>query len=203
MKVCIDSGRSGPYESMICSSGINEVAVNVAIGEALRQMLLLLGYQVVCINNTDTGIDDLEFYAQGAHDLGADAFVSIYCKSPESTNVNEVGVYYYPYAAEGKELAEDIRSVLPGMTSLKEADMKDENSRVLRLPDMPVVLVECECLMNEEDQMAIALGIAAGINRYLILGLTIDNKTHIMENKMKVKMNMPREKALTARLSAH
>ena len=177
MKICIDPGHSGSYEPGACAGGVTEAAVNMAISKALGGTLMLLGYEVMYTRNGDIDTDDLEFRAQMANEEGVDAFVSIHCNSAESTAANGVEVYHYPDSTEGIHLATDIQSMLTVSTPLKDRGVKEDNFAVLRLTEMPAVLVECGFISSEEDrsflidekkQTAIALGIAAGINRYFI-----------------------------------
>lgn len=177
MRICIDPGHSGPYEPGACAGGVTEAAVNMAISKALGGTLSLLGYEVMYTRQGDIKTDDLEFRAQLANEQGADGFVSIHCNSAESIAANGVEVYHYPGSDEGMHLATDIQSMLTVSTPLKDRGVKEENFAVLRLTDMPAVLVECGFLSSEEDrgflidekqQMAIAFSIAAGINRYFI-----------------------------------
>jgi len=92
-------------------------------------------------------------------------------------SANGVEVYHYPGSDEGMHLATNIQSMLTVSTPLKDRGVKEENFAVLRLTNMPAALVECgflsseenrEFLMDDKKQTAIALGIAAGINRYFI-----------------------------------
>jgi len=53
---------------------------------------------------------------------------------------------------EGIHLATNIQSMLNVITPLKDRGVKEEEFAVLRLTDMPVVLVECGFLSSEEDR---------------------------------------------------
>lgn len=149
----------------------------MAISTALGGTLMLLGYEVMYTRKGDIETDDLGSRAKLANDLGADLFVSIHCNSAESIDAKGVEVYHYPGSTEGMDLAGDIQEVLTITTPLKDRGVKEADFAVLRLADMPAVLVECGFISSEEDreflvdgrqQTAIALGIAAGINRYHI-----------------------------------
>jgi len=177
MKICIDPGHSGPYEPGACAGGVTEAAVSMAISKALGETLILLGYEVIYTRNGDIETDDLEFRAQLANGVGADAFVSIHCNSAESTAASGIEVYHYHGSDEGTQLAKAIQSMLAVSTPLKNRGVKEENFAVLRLTDMPAVLVECGFLSSEADrnflidekkQTSIAFGISTGINRYFI-----------------------------------
>lgn len=177
MKNCIDPGHSGPFEPGACAGGLTEAAVNMEISKALGGMLHLLGYEVVYTREGDIENDDLGFRAQVANDSGADAFVSIHCNSAESGEANGVEIYHHPDSEEGMTLAVLIEGVFILSVPLKDRGVKEDNFAVLRLTNMPAVLVECGFLSSENDRsfitdekkrMAIVLGIAAGINRYFI-----------------------------------
>ena len=177
MKVCIDPGHSGPYEPGACAGNVTEAAVNMAISKSLGGTLQLLGYEVVYTREGDIDNDDLGFRPQLANEQEADIFVSIHCNLATSTDAQGVEVYHYPGSSEGLYLANDIQETLPFITSFTNRGVKEADFAVLRLSDMPAVLVECGFLSSEEDremlvdsqqQTAIALGIAAGINRYHI-----------------------------------
>jgi len=175
MKICIDPGHSGCYEPGACVGNITEAAVNMEIGKAVGWALVLLGYEVMYTREGDIDNDDLGSRAQLANDQGADVFVSIHCNAAESTEAEGVEVYHYPGSREGLYLATDIQGTLALTIPLKNRGVKQADFAVLRLSDMPAVLVECgflsskedrEFLVNNQKQIAIALGIAAGINRY-------------------------------------
>jgi len=180
MKICIDPGHSGPYEPGACVGGVTEAAINMAISKNVGEILFWLGYEVIFTRIGDIEQDDLEFRAQLANNEDADLFVSIHCNSAESPVANGVEIYHHPDSEEGMTLAVLIAGVLPESTTLENRGVKEENFAVLRLTNMPAVLVECGFLSSESDrqiltderqQTAIALGIAAGINRYFILGV--------------------------------
>lgn len=175
MKICIDPGHSGSYEPGACAGGVTEASMNLAISKALGGTLLLLGYDVIYTRDDDIETDDLGSRAQLANAEGADLFVSIHCNSAESIDANGVEVYHYPDSSEGMLLASNIQGSLVVTTPLNDRGVKEADFAVLRLADMPAVLVECgflssakdrEFLVDEQKQTAIALGIAAGINRY-------------------------------------
>lgn len=177
MKICIDPGHSGPFEPGACAGEVTEAAVNMAISKLVGDLLFMLGYEVIFTRRGDIETDDLEFRARLANDGGADLFVSIHCNAAESAAANGVEFYHYPDSEEGMLLASAIEGVLPKYTMLKDRGVGEADFAVLRLTNMTAVLVECGFLSSKEDreiltdeskQSVIAMGIAAGINRYVI-----------------------------------
>lgn len=177
MKICIDPGHSGPYEPGACASGVSEAKVNMEISKLLGGALLLLGYEVLYTRNGDIENDDLGFRAEVANEAEADVFVSIHCNSAELITANGVEVYHYPDSEEGVTLARGIESGLVMTIPLQNRGVKEDDFAVLRLTNMPAVLVECGFLSSDEDrnflldekkQTSLAFGIAAGINRYFV-----------------------------------
>lgn len=178
MKICIDPGHSGPYEPGACAGKVTEASICLGISKALGGMLHLFGYEVVYTREGNIDTDDLGFRAQVANDSGADAFVSIHCNSAESVEANGIEIYHHPDSEEGMTLGALIEGTFILSVPLRDRGVKEANFAVLRLTNMPAVLVECgflssenerNFLMDEKNQISIALGIAAGINRYFIL----------------------------------
>jgi len=143
----------------------------------VERTTFIVSFTVIYTRDGDIETDDLGFRAQFANFQEADLFISIHCNAAEDADANGVEVYHYPDSSEGMLLANQIQKLLVVTTPLKDRGVKEADFAVLRLADMPAVLVECGFLSSEKDrefvidgqqQASLALGIAAGINRYHI-----------------------------------
>lgn len=177
MKICIDPGHSGPFEPGVCAAGYTEAALNMAIASQLSDLLNDAGYEVVLTRDGNIDHDSLVFRANIANASLADIFVSIHCNGAGNTLAHGVETYCYPGSDEGFRLASLVQTELADLSYAHDRGVKEANFAVLRLTDMPAILVECGFLTSEEDrnilidpeqQKRIAAAIVSGIETYLL-----------------------------------
>ena len=181
MRICIDPGHSGPAEPGACAAGFTEAAINLAIAFRLGSELAASGYDVIYTRAGDITNDSLAFRADIANEVLADCFLSIHCNAAESTAARGVEVYCYLGATAGRRLAGCIQDRLVAADYTLDRGVKEANFAVLRLTDMPAVLVECgfitadedrAVIVTEEGQRTVAVAIAYGLRDYLDGGRT-------------------------------
>ena len=181
MRICIDPGHSGPADPGACAAGFTEAAINLAIAFRLGSELAASGYDVIYTRAGDITDDSLAFRANIANEVLADCFLSIHCNAAESTAARGVEVYCYLGATAGRRLAACIQKQLVAAAYTIDRGVKEANFAVLRLTDMPAILVECGFITSDEDraflvtdegQETVALAIAHGLLHYLGAGQT-------------------------------
>lgn len=177
MKICIDPGHSGPFEPGVCAAGYTEADLNMSIACQLGDQLNDAGYEVVFTRNGNIDHDSLVFRSNIANAILADIFISIHCNGAGSILAQGVETYCYPGSDEGFRLASLVQTELASLSYTHDRGVKEANFAVLRLTDMPAVLVECGFLTSEKDrevlidatwQKRIASAIVSGIETYLL-----------------------------------
>ena len=177
MRICIDPGHSGPMEPGACAAGYTEAALNLAIAYRLGSELAGKGYDVIYTRSGDILDDGLAFRADIANQVTADLFISIHCNAAESTAAHGVEVFSYPGSLSGHRLAECLQLELAALAYTANRGVKEADFAVLRLTNMPAVLVECGFLTSDYDraiftstdgQQLIGKAIVSGIETYLL-----------------------------------
>ena len=172
MIICIDPGHSGPVEPGACAFGQTEATLALAISQLLATILKDEGHTVVLTREGDIEDDGLAFRADLANEQNADAFISVHCNAAAYEAAKGVEVWCYPGSSAGNALAQAIDDTLEDSSYTTGRGVKSANFAVLRLTDMPAVLVECGfitnpddlvILTNEDGQRVIARAIADGL----------------------------------------
>lgn len=175
MRICIDPGHSGPFEPGACAAGFTEAALTVAIAFTLGSQLAARGHDVSYTRAGDIDSNGLSFRADMANAVKADVFVSLHCNAAESEDAYGVETFHYPGSADGQRLAESIQSALAAAAYTRERGVKSADFAVLRLTDMPAVLIECGFITSAADravlttpvgQERMAAAIVSGIETY-------------------------------------
>ena len=114
----------------------------------------------------------LEARANFANRLGAGFFVSIHANAAATPEPEGMEVFHFPGSAQGKVRAKGVlEAMIAAFPDHRKRGVKEANFAVLRLTDMPAVLVECEFLTNpkqlpfldkKENKKALAVAISNG-----------------------------------------
>ncbi|MEK6263441.1 MAG: N-acetylmuramoyl-L-alanine amidase, partial [Clostridium sp.] len=116
-----------------------------------------------------------------ANNNKCDTFISIHCNSAVNTGANGVETFSYPTSSNGAKLSKFVQEELVKSTLLTNRGTKTANFGVLRLTNMPAILVETAFISNAVEENAllqyafqekIAISIVKGIFSYL--GLTLN-----------------------------
>lgn len=153
MKICIDPGHSGPFEPGACSGGYTEAALNMVIARKVGERLADIGHDVTFTREGDIDTDSLVFRAMVANTAQTDIFVSIHCNAAASPTARGVETYCFAGSQQGRELAVSIQTELAVIDYTTDRGVKTANFAVLRLTDMPAVLIECGFLTSEKDRL--------------------------------------------------
>lgn len=149
-----------------------ECDIVAVIGEYVRSYLYEAGH-VVSVKQDDA----LTELCNEANSNRMDLFVSIHCNACDC-NASGTECWYYPGSDKGKELADLInKEISATFPQLPNRGIKEEGVRfgVLRLTNMPSVIVECAFIDCESDYYLLVNNarefgeaIANGIIKYCI-----------------------------------
>jgi len=173
--VCLDAGHGGPDPGAISPGGLREADVTL---EIVNRLAKVLGEQNIIIVLTRAGDRDssLGDRADFANSSGCDLFVSVHVNAANNPTAHGLEAFYFRSSGAGKRLAENILDYLVLETGLENRGTKESGFAVLRLTDMPSVLIECGFLTNHAEEALLktkefrgkcALGIARGVMKFL------------------------------------
>lgn len=186
MKICIDPGHGGtdpgaigtaPAAASAPAITLKECDFTLDVALLLEAELAQRGHSVLLTRRRDRSLK-LDARAAHANRHAADLFISIHANAAANPAAEGIEVYHFPGSAAGKSLAHRIMQRLaaafPGHVN---RGVKPADFAVLRLTDMPAVLVECEFLTNPDrlrrfllcpgKRREIAVAIAAGVTTCL------------------------------------
>ena len=182
MKICIDPGHGGadPGAISIAPATAREPAITLKERDFTLDVALLLeeelarcGHSVLLTRRRDRSLK-LNARAAHANRHAADLFISIHANAAANPAAEGIEVFHFPGSTAGKSLADRImRRLAAAFPGHVNRGVKPANFAVLRLTDMPAVLVECEFLTNPDrlrrflscpgKRQEIAVAIAAGV----------------------------------------
>ena len=177
VRVVVDPGHN-PDTGAVGPTGLEEREANLEISLELARILERRGAEVVLTRTTADSALGLYDRTNLAIETGGELFVSIHNNAlPDGVNPfhnNGTSVlYYHP---QSRQLAEAIQAELLPRTGLPDRGVWHQNVAVLRMNEMPAVLVESVFMMIPAQEAAlrtpafrrrIAEGVAAGIERFL------------------------------------
>ena len=178
MKAKVTGGARG------VSTGKYEYELNLEVSLKLRDELERRGYQVVMVREeNDVDISNVE-RSQVANDAGADAFIRIHANGSENSSANGAMTICMtpsnPYNKElyprSKALSDAVLDALVEATGCKREYVWETDTMTgINWCQVPVTIVEMGYLSNpaedeklstEDYQLAIASGIADGIDSF-------------------------------------
>lgn len=177
VRIVVDPGHN-PDPGAIGPTGLEEREANLGIALELADVLRTRGAEVVLTRASPDSALGLYDRTSLAVEAGGEVFVSIHNNAlPDGVNPFENNgtstFFYYPHS---RPLAEAIQAELLPRTGLADYGVAEGNLAVVRMNEMPAVLVESAFMMIPEQEArlrtrayrrAIAEGIAAGIERFL------------------------------------
>ena len=149
-KVFIDPGHGGT-DPGASGNGLYEKEVVLSIAKKVRNILISKGFEVELSRSTDQYVSLSDRAAQ-ANAWDADLFVSIHCNSATSSSANGTECYTHPTAnTSTKSLSKNMASALASKLGLTNRGHKEANFAVLRLSNMPSILIETAFINNVND----------------------------------------------------
>ena len=155
-KIAVYAGHGGSDYGAV-ANGVYEKNINLAISNALSDILRQRGYTV--LNNRTTDVDrNITQDARKANNWGADALIEIHMNSNESTPGNGTEMLYsIKDTGRGRQLAQASLNAITALgftdrgirTQINE-EGQDEFG-ILRLTNMPAVLAETAFINNASD----------------------------------------------------
>lgn len=167
-KIIIDAGHGGIDGGAVGYSGSPEKDINLEIALKLKDIMLLLGYDVIMVRQSDTSIEDSgattirQIKASDLRNrlkltkLHPDAvYISIHQNKFSDSKQDGMCFYYSPNSYGSKELADIMHSnLLQYMQPSNRRTVKaaDDNLYILFNSQIPTVLVECGFISNPKEE---------------------------------------------------
>ena len=149
IKVFIDAGHGGSDPGAV-GNGLKEKDIVLSIATKLGALLNGREISIKYSRTTDTYLS-LEERARLANAWGADLFVSIHANSATSS-VRGTECYTHPTANTAtKTLSANISRSIASKFGIPNRGHKEANFAVLRLSNMPSILVETAFISNSSD----------------------------------------------------
>jgi len=187
--VILDPGHGGLDGGAVAADGTVEKEINLTVSLRLRDMLLLMGYDVLMTRETDVSIhnsdavtvrqkksSDLHNRLKMASEHPDAVFLSIHQNNFSDTKQNGMCFYYSPNNEESRLLAECFHEELLSVmqpNNRRTVKAAESNLFILSNTVNPAVLVECGFLSNtEEKEKLISEAYQKQICALLLAGLT-------------------------------
>lgn len=187
MLIAIDCGHGCPPDTGASGCGKQEDTLAKNLGFKIAKIIASQGHQVKMVRpSTAKSVNNsLSLRANYANAAKADLYVSIHFNAFSSVSAHGAEVWIHSSSSSIKNRA---NAVLDNICALGYArrGVKIGNFAVLRLTNMPAMLIECCFITNQKDvdrydENKVALAIAKGIlgSKYIDLGKEKINKEQI------------------------
>lgn len=150
-KIFIDAGHGGS-DPGASGNGLQEKDVVLSIAQKLTGLFNAKGIQVSHSRYSDVTVG-LSERAEMANNWGADLFISIHANALDgSGSAYGTECYTYPNStAENKRLSVDVASSISSKLGTYNRGHKEADFAVLRLTNMPAILIETAFIDNSGD----------------------------------------------------
>lgn len=178
LTIVVDAGHGGSEKGAIGCLGDKEKDINLKIALELKEMLSLMGANVVMTRECDGNVS-LNDRVNIARDNCADIFVSVHLNSigdiPMNIHKNR-GTSVYYYNPNSKNLAKSVETSVTNIVGTRKDGVRTASFAVIRPTDYVGILVETAYMTNPLDSVMyraegfpynVAKGIAEGILNYV------------------------------------
>lgn len=156
MKICIDSGHNyDKFDTGAVGNGLKEQNVTFEIADKLKKLLIKTNVGVIMTRpkfDSNVGVnakDSINERARIANREKCDYFVSIHCNAGGGTGTE---VLIYGTGGKAEPLAKTVNDKIVRHFGLRDRGVKIRpDLGVLRLTDMPAVLVETAFIDHKKD----------------------------------------------------
>lgn len=172
LTLVIDPGHGGNDHGTTGARGTDEKGIALQTSELLSSKLRAAGANVVMTRDSDVYVD-LRKRVSIAHQLPADAFISIHYDATDDSAINGFTTYYmHGYQ---KNLAKAVHAGLSKKISLRDRGSQPGNYLVLRENRQEAILIELGFLSNPSEERSVStaqfreqasLGIYNGVVNY-------------------------------------
>ncbi len=178
LTIVLDPGHGGNDGGTVGVRETKEKDLTLKTSEILSHHLRSAGAEVILTRQSDVYVD-LRKRVYSAHQVAADAFISIHYDATDDNSVSGFTTYYM--LGYQQALAESINKGLAGKIELRNRGARSGNYLVLRDNKQAAVLVELGFLSNYNDERIVtsskfqqqaALGLYDGIVDYFDAKLT-------------------------------
>ena len=188
--IVIDAGHGNPDGGAVSANGISEAEINLKIALKLQNLLEQSGATVILTRSDENGIydtnktnikdkkiSDIKNRVKIGNSSSSDIFVSIHLNKIPQNQYSGWQTFFKKGCDQGEKLATSIQENL-NKTIEKENNrvpMKFDNVYIVKNIEIPLTIVECGFLSNEEEerklqednyQDKLAWGIYNGIINY-------------------------------------
>lgn len=155
--VVIDPGHGGSDSGALSPHALKEKDFNLKLSKEVALALETLGYNVVMTRTNDVSVG-LYDRPKIAHDVKADAFISIHYNAP-AINRNPRDIRYmavYAWNDIGVKLAKSVNAKMVKACSpaLSSSGVIKANFAVIRNPQIPSCLIEADFMTSPEGEEA-------------------------------------------------
>ena len=189
--IVIDAGHGKPDGGATSKNGVEEETLNLLIAQKLKEKLENLGYEIVMTRKTHENIatidanqslrnikqSDLQNRVNIANQSMADFMISIHMNEFANSKYWGWQTFYSKNSQEGKILASLIQKGISQRIERPNhrTSLPIEGIKIVDKTNLPVVIVECGFLSNEEEvkllqtdeyQNQLVEGIVSGIEDY-------------------------------------
>lgn len=155
-KICIDAGHNySAYDTGAVGNGLKEQNVTFEIANKLKELLTKAGVEVIMTRaklTDNVGINaknSINERARIANSTNCDYFISIHCNAGGGTGTETL---IYGIGGKAEPLAEAVNDKIVKYFKLRDRGVKVRTDLgVLRLTDMPAILVETAFIDNKSD----------------------------------------------------
>ena len=164
MKVFINPGHMPDVEPGACGNGMEEAVQTLKMGKMLEKFLVNAGIEVVLLQSDNLAGESPDYpnIVRTANESGADLFVSIHCNAATG-DARGTETLVFDINSDAAKLAKCINDQIVTTMQAKDPKFPDRGVKedvrglaVLRLTDMPAVLVETAFIDNEDDAKLLA-----------------------------------------------